>query len=282
MKKSLLLIMMFCVFFQISAQVSINSEPSGAKVYQEGEYIGTTPCKATISGKAKLVYDIDANKVRDDSKPPYSYEFTIIMEGYEPATVYFEGMYEYHQSGWNGQNKYYIVKPKAYKLFAVLKKDKSYVKQEQTVQTNFEQQKSTETKQSTVVETTPDIRWHFDSDPEGAKIFWKVKSSIPNIVKNTDLLYLGKTPFKETKPLNIKGLNNDNSDKVEIEIEIVKKGYIKQNKSFSGNSLTDQQEISWFFDLVEESIPEKAIKVETESEEEKIDTASEGEGQNND
>jgi hypothetical protein len=47
-------------------------------------------------------------------------------------------------------------------------------------------------------------------------------------------------------------LNENNSDKVEIEIVIIKKGYIKQTKSFSGNSLINQQEISWFFDLIEE------------------------------
>ena len=253
---------MFCAFLQVLlAQVKINSEPSGAKVYQEGVYIGTTPCNATIKGKVKLVYDIDANQVRDPSKPPYSFEFTIIKEGYEPATVYFEGKYEYHQSGWGGVQKYYIVSPKSYKLFAVLKKDNSFVKQEQPAQTTYEQ-----VKQPAPMEKAPDIKWHFDSDPEGAKVFWKVKSSIPDVVKNTDMLYLGKTPFNETKPLNIKGLTNENSNKVEIEIEIVKKGYIKQNKSFSGNSLTDQQEISWFFDLIEESISQEPINEESDNE----------------
>jgi hypothetical protein len=244
MKKGIFITMFCTCFFFISAQVTINSEPSGAKVFQEGKYIGTTPCNASLNVKSnKLVYDIDANKVRDPSKPPYSYEFTITMDGYEPATVYFEGQYEYHQSGWvGGGQKYYIVKPKSYKLFAVLKKDNAYASQK--ISTNDEQQKDKE--------ANPNIRWHFDSDPEDAKIFWKVKSSIPDIVKNTELLYLGETPFNETKPLNIKGLNENNSDKVEIEIVIIKKGYIKQTKSFSGNSLINQQEISWFFDLIEE------------------------------
>lgn len=239
-KKFFITLFCLCSICYLSAQVTINSEPSGAKVYQEGRYIGVTPCKASVSGK--LVYDIDANKVRDASKPPYSYEFTITKDGYEPTKVYFEGQYEYHQSGWvGGGQKYYIVKPKSYKLFAVLKRDKSYSSQEQTPRTDDEQQKY----------TTPNIRWHIDSDPEEAKIFWKVKSFIPD-VKSTELLYLGKTPFNETKPLNIKGLSKDNANKVEIEIEIVKNGYIKQNKSFSGNVLIDQQEISWFFDLIEE------------------------------
>ena len=239
--------MLFCAFSQISsAQITINSEPSGAKVYKEGKYIGTTPCNASVSGK--LVYDIDANKVRDASIPPYSHEFTLTMDGYEPAKVYFEGKYEYHQSGWvGGGQKYYIVKPKSYKLFAVLKKDNSYSSWGQTANKDDVQQNK----------TNPDVRWHIDSDPEGAKIFWRVTSSIPDIVKNTELMYLGKTPFNETKPLNIQGINKDNSDKVKIEIEIVKNGYTKQNKTFSGNSLINQQEISWFFDLTEENTSEK-------------------------
>lgn len=256
--------LLFCASSTIiSAQIKINSEPSGAKVYQEGKYIGTTPCSASTNMKSsKLVYDIDANRVSDPTKPPYSIEFTITMDGYEPATVFFEGKYDYRESGWGyNKQKYYIVQPKSYNLFAVLKKDNTYQIQQTT--SNNEQQNQAETKQTTIIETAPDIRWIFDSEPDDAKIFWKVRSSVPD-VRNTELLYLGKTPFKETKPLNIKGLNRNNSDKVEIEIEIVKKGYIKQHKVFSGNSLIDQQEISWFFELIEEIAPQDPIKKETE------------------
>lgn len=258
MRKKLLLFMVLCVFSQfLLAQITINSEPSGAKVFQEGKYIGTTPCKASVNVKAsKLVYDIDADKVSDPSRPPYSYEFTVVMDGYEPATVYFEGKYEYRKSGWvGGGQKYYLVSPKSYKLFAVLKKDYSYSNQGQTTSTKYEQPRETEKRQSVSTEAVstakpvPQIRWHFDSDPEDAKIFWKVKSSIPSVVKSTDYLYLGKTPFNEIKPLNIKGVNDNNSDKVEIEIKIEKEGYSKQSKSFSVNSLITQDEISWFFDL---------------------------------
>lgn len=230
----------------IFAQIKINSEPKGAKVYQEGKYIGTTPCNAKTNMKAKqLVYDIDADKVRNPSQPPYSIEFTLTKEGYESTKVYFEGQYEYRKSGWvGGGQKYYLVKPKSYNLFAVLNKSN----QEQSTFTNNEQQSLN----VSTIDNTPKIRWHFDSDPDDAKIFWRVKSSVPKIVKNTELLYLGKTPFDETKPLNIiSGLNSNNSNKVEIEIVIEKKGFIKQSKLFSGNLLFDQQEISWFFDLTE-------------------------------
>lgn len=228
-------LLVFCVWFisiNTTAQIRINSEPSGAKVYQEGEYIGTTPCSASVN--QRLTYDIDANKVRNPSKPAYSYPFTIIMEGYEPATVYFEGKYNYRQSGIGGQNKYYIVEPKTYKLFAVLKKDPNYTSNS----TSFQ-------------ESQPEVRWHFDSEPDGARLYWKVKSSTPN-VRSTESSYLGSTPFNELKPLNIPGLTNENSSNVTIEVEIIKKGYKKQVKTFSAKTLTEQREISWFFELPEE------------------------------
>ena len=266
MKKTLFTLIFFCVVFTqcAFAQITINSEPSGAKVYQEGTYIGTTPCSASV--KQKLVYDIDANKVKDDSKPPYSFPFTITMEGYEPATVYFEGSYEYHEAGIGGKNKYYIVKPKSYKLFAVLKKDNNYISQESN---NVSQGLDDENRVANTdnygisnltsvqyiikedKQEKPEVRWRFDSDPSGAQIYWRIKSTIPETVSNSDLFYLGTTPFYEIKPLNIKGLDDDNSDKITIEIMVAKKGFVTQTKKFSGKLLTDYQELNWYFELEE-------------------------------
>lgn len=257
MKKKSLIVILICVCSNfLYAQITINSEPNGAKVYREGEFVGTTPCHTTTNMKAKqLVYDIDAQKVPDPSTPPYSIEFTIVKEGYEPATVYFEGKYVYRESGFGMyKQKYYIVQPKSYKLFAALKKDNTFSNQ-QPVQVSVEQP---EPKQTALVGTSQDIRWHFDSDPEGAKVFWKVNSKIPNVVKNTDLLYLGKTPFNDLRVMNVKGMTEYNADKVEIEIVVEKKGYAKQSKRFMGNVIIDQKEISWSFDLIEET-PEKVI-----------------------
>ena len=62
--------------------------------------------------------------------------------------------------------------------------------------------------------------------------------------------------------------------KVTIEVEIVKKGYIKQVKTFSAESLTEQQEISWFFELLEDKpvIIEKPVTDSiSETEEELIE-----------
>ncbi len=49
------------------------------------------------------------------------------------------------------------------------------------------------------------VRWYFDSAPRGARIFWRIISSIPDQVKNTNELYLSSTPFEETRSLIFSG-----------------------------------------------------------------------------
>ena len=94
------------------------------------------------------------------------------------------------------------------------------------------------------------IRWYFDSAPRGARVFWRVISSVPSEVKNTNETYLGSTPFEETRSFNILGLTYVNSRDVQIEIKITKAGYMDQVKLFNVRQAIDQQEISSFFDLV--------------------------------
>lgn len=96
------------------------------------------------------------------------------------------------------------------------------------------------------------IRWYIDSAPQGARVFWRIISSVPDEVKNTNELYLGTTPFEETRSFNILGLTYANSRDVQIEIKIRRKGYIEQTKRFNVRQAIDQQEISSFFDLVED------------------------------
>ncbi len=92
------------------------------------------------------------------------------------------------------------------------------------------------------------IRWFFDSDPRGARIYWRVVSGIPSIVKNTNETYLMTTPFEETRAFNILGLTYENSRDVQIEIKVSKKGYEDQVKRFNVRQAIDQQEISSFFE----------------------------------
>lgn len=94
------------------------------------------------------------------------------------------------------------------------------------------------------------IRWYFDSEPRGARIYWRVVSSIPSIVKNTNETYLMTTPFEETRAFNILGLTYENSRDVQIEIKVSKKGYEDQIKRFNVRQAIDQQEISGFFEMV--------------------------------
>ncbi len=94
------------------------------------------------------------------------------------------------------------------------------------------------------------IRWAIDSDPQGARVFYRVLSSIPAVVKNTNETYLMTTPYEETRSFNILGLTYENSRDVQIEIKVVKSGYEPQVKRFNVRQALDQQEISSFFMLV--------------------------------
>ena len=96
------------------------------------------------------------------------------------------------------------------------------------------------------------IRWYFDSAPRGSRVFWRVISSVPAEVKNTNESYLGPTPFEETRSFNILGLTYANSRDVQIEIKVTKNGYMDQVKRFNVRQAIDQQEISSFFELVPE------------------------------
>ncbi len=96
------------------------------------------------------------------------------------------------------------------------------------------------------------IRWCFESEPKGARIFWRVVSSVPDEVKNTNELYLGTTPYEDTRSFNIIGLTEENARNVQIEIKMRRQGYIDQTKRFNVRQAIDQQEISSFFDMVKD------------------------------
>ncbi|GHT19871.1 hypothetical protein AGMMS4957_05140 [Bacteroidia bacterium] len=89
-----------------------------------------------------------------------------------------------------------------------------------------------------------------DSDPRGARIFWRVISSNPDQVKNTNELYLTTTPYEETRSFNILGLSYENSRDVTVEIKVTKSGYEDQVKRYNVRQAIDQQEIGGFFELV--------------------------------
>lgn len=94
------------------------------------------------------------------------------------------------------------------------------------------------------------IRWYIDSDPRGARIFWRVISNVPGEVQNTNESYMTTTPFEETRGFSIPGLTYENSRNVTVEIKITKRGYEDQVKRYNVRQALDQQEISGFFEMV--------------------------------
>ncbi|GEM_PF-264011 len=94
------------------------------------------------------------------------------------------------------------------------------------------------------------LRWFFDSDPRGARIYMRVISNVPAEVKNTNETYLTTTPLEETRSFNIPGLTYENANDVTIEIKVTKRGYEDQVKRYNVRQAIDQQEISGFFELV--------------------------------
>ena len=104
------------------------------------------------------------------------------------------------------------------------------------------------------------IRWFFDSDRRGARIYWRVISSVPAEVKNTNETYLTTTPLEETRSFNIQGLTYDNARDVTVEIKVSKRGYEDQVKRFNVRQALDQQEISGFFELVAKEQPAGAAQ----------------------
>ncbi|MEQ8324981.1 MAG: hypothetical protein RIC15_00230 [Vicingaceae bacterium] len=103
---------------------------------------------------------------------------------------------------------------------------------------------------NTALESTV-IRWNVESSPAGARVFWRVVSSTPE-VKNTNENYLSSTPYESTETFDIKGLTFNNSGNIQIEIKCSKTGYMTQKKRFNLRQVLDQKEISSFFDMVKD------------------------------
>lgn len=114
----------------------------------------------------------------------------------------------------------------------------------------LEGNKAVQGKGDTALESTV-IRWYIDSSPQGADVTWRVVSSNPE-VKNTNMNYVGSTPYESTETFDIKGLTYNNSGDVQIEVSCEKAGFITQKKRFNLNQVIDQKEISTKFNLVKD------------------------------
>jgi hypothetical protein len=223
--------------------VTFHSEPSSAKVTNsKGELICITPCSQEVKRKFKSVYTF--------SKAGYP-DGTVTLKGsFNPSVLWnilwlpwpVFGIDYATGAAWKyGQTTYLHAFPDAEKY-----------QQDPTIRAGeATKMVSRDNPGGTALERTI-IRWNFESDPRGARVFWRVISSIPDQVKNTNETYLTTTPYEETRSFNILGLTYENSRDVTIEVKVRRKGYFDQVKRYNVRQAIDQQEISGFFELVKD------------------------------
>lgn len=231
--------------------VTFDSQPQGAKVIVDGKVVGTTPVTAKLNVTYNDVGGASLNKVIQSLKSENQINVKFVKEGYVAGEEYLIPYIEY---GYRGIAGYKFSWPEG--VFCELKRDENTVVSQNTNNPDNsipagETQKvvSRDAPGQTALERTI-IRWYFESQPQGARIYWRVISSIPDQVKNTNELWLGNTPFEETRSFNIQGLTYENSRDVQIEIKVRRQGYIDQTKRFNVRQAIDQMEISSFFDMI--------------------------------
>lgn len=224
--------------------MEVKTQPEGAEVYYNGDLVcSETPGVVEIryspkvmAGKKKTWAD---RKSRSEKSNPI--RLTFKKEGYKTCEKVIYPTIEQLSGTKYVVNYPSVVHQKMESLYdasdPAVRKDK------------LSQKVSREAAGKTDLEKTV-IRWYFESEPQGARIFWRVISSVPQEVKNTNELWLGNTPFEETRSFNIQGLSYENSRDVQIEIKVKRKGYLDQTKRFNVRQAIDQQEISSFFDMI--------------------------------
>ncbi len=238
-----------------SKEVEINSEPQGASVYMDGKYLGITPMKVTVPLKYigdPGVYSYKTmHQLYEKSAELSSSTFLFVKQGYEKQEVEFKPTVTSTYGVPKNYNGKLLLLDFTFPegVFCSLERSQEYTKDTTIPAGEAYNVVSRDNPGGTELEQTI-IRWYFDSAPRGARVFWRVISSIPAEVKNTNELYLGPTPFEETRSFNILGLTYANSRDVQIEIKVTKNGYMDQVKRFNVRQAIDQQEISSFFELV--------------------------------
>lgn len=237
LNRALGLIVMTMLPISVSAkkyEATVVSDPDGAVVYLNGKIVAqTTPAIISLDSNVK-----DKNLM-----------FRFEKRGYESKTVIVSFDKKelkkgpvIHASLVRSQTAQYEEK-KQKKEKEVYRKDTTIPAGQASARVNRDNAGETSMEQSI-------IRWYFDSDPRGARVFYRVISNNPAEVKNTNETYLTNTPYEETKGFSIQGLTYENSRNVTIEIKVSKKGYETQVKRYNVRQALDQQEISGFFELV--------------------------------
>ena len=257
-------ITLLCIFTTLSAKAkekviytqpitktfNFSSTPAGAKVYYQGRLVcASTPgtanitCKGVVTPGKKKEMDKTLQRAGYDSR----LTFTFVKDGYITQEVDIEAVVTPQRKGLG--ELYLFDWPTSVGCDMQRDPNSAYSKDTSIPDGEANKVVSRDRPGQTALERTI-IRWYFESEPQGARIFWRVISSIPDQVKNTNELWLGTTPFEETRSFNIQGLTYENFRNVQIEIKVRRNGYLDQTKRFNVRQAIDQQEISSFFDLI--------------------------------
>lgn len=243
--------------------VSFDSEPQGAKVVLDGRVVGVTPVTVRIPIK-KYPTIVEGQGYMWYNPKTIVKELTIpvkfLKEGYQTGDLEItpETRQEFRNDiGYLSHftwptGLFHVFERDPYASAAAASNDAPtahYGNDTSIPQGEAYQVVNRDTPGRTALEQTI-IRWMIDSEPRGARVFWRVVSNCPAQVKNTNESYLGTTPYEDTRSFAIQGLTYENSRDVQIEIKITRAGYIDQVKRFNVRQAIDQMEISTFFDLV--------------------------------
>lgn len=236
---------------KINHAIHLQSEPAGAQVYLNGKLIcPETPGTASFQCEVTMYY----NKKKEDAayvkraEEENTYTLTFVKDGYITGEEVLKPTISFQ--------RFPMVSPVLYASYpySLLHIFTAAPQSNHSSDTSIPHGEASKAVHrdnpgQTALERTI-IRWYFESEPQGARIYWRVISSVPDQVKNTNELWLGNTPFEETRSFNIQGLTYENSRDVQIEIKVRRNGYIDQTKRFNARQAIDQQEISSFFDMV--------------------------------
>lgn len=235
---------------EIQWPIEVVSVPEGAQVYFNGQLVCTsTPGKISVPLRGEIIPDKKhMEEAYADAKRRSTYRLTFVKEGYQTVEYDLVPSVSFQKIGIIKQ--YVFDWPKVVNVSMQLNPNSAYAKDPTIMGGEAQNRVSRDNPGQTALERTI-IRWFFDSDPRGARIFWRVISSVPAEVKNTNETYLMTTPYEGTRSFNILGLTYENSRDVEIEIRVSRKGYEDQIKRFNVRQAIDQQEISGFFEMVE-------------------------------
>ncbi len=223
----------------LSQTIYLTSDPVGASVLLNGKVI----CQSTPAAVEVPFY-------YSRGGAPVNINLLFIKKGYEPVSVPVKPEMERSGQKYRYPNGGIMYAKPVYPYSLHCTFGEPIYQQDPTIPIGEAKKQVTRNNPgSTALEKTI-IRWFFDSEPRGARIYWRIISSVPDQVKNTNELYLGTTPFEETRSFNILGLTYENSRDIQIEVKVCKPGYMDQIKRFNVRQAIDQQEISSFYDLV--------------------------------